>query len=56
MILKHLREEHPELLDAYRQLKAKIARDERKAKRMEQQIDGLRSILSYLKPENEAVR
>ena len=56
MVMKELREEQSDLLANYRQTKAKIDRDERKARRLENQIDGFRSVLSYLKTESEAIR
>ena len=55
MVKKQLREEQSQLLTNYRALKAKIDRDERKARRLENQIDALRSVLSFLNTEARAI-
>jgi len=54
IVTKHLREQEPILFGNYRRERAKIDRYERRAKRIEREIDAQRSILSFLKTEAEA--
>ena len=54
LVTNRLREQEPDLYKSVRNLRAKISRYERRARRIEREIDAQRSVLSFLKTEVEA--
>lgn len=51
LVIKKLRDTEPSLFGQHRRLKAELDRMERRAKRIEKEVNAKQSILSYLKTE-----